>query len=130
MHSGGPGSVSAYVSERRVPWLGPRLEVAQLQRARLTAEARRGIGELLAGDELALRVNDFRALLTLGFGLASHGALHGLWQLEVAHLDAGDFHAPGACLGVDDLLQLGIDLVAFGQQVIEVRLAQDAAQRR
>ena len=107
--------------------LGQRLQITQLQRCRLTADDRGCIRQLLTGDELAFRVNDFRSFLTLGFCLTRHSTLHGLWQLEIAHLDARHLHAPCAGLGVDHLLELGVDLVSLRQQVIQVRLAQDAA---
>jgi hypothetical protein len=74
---------------------------------------------LLAGAEFDLRVNDFGPLVALGFRVVGQRALHRLGQLEVENLDAGYFHSPRARLNIDDLLELGIDLVSLGQQVIE-----------
>ena len=82
---------------------------------------------MLAGAEFALRVDDLGPLLALGLSLAGHGPLHRLREFEVAYLDACHFHSPRACLDIDDLLELGVDLVSLGQQVIQIRLAEDAA---
>ena len=47
----------------------------------------RGVGEALGGRELALGVDDLRAPLALGLGLAGHGALHRLREFDVLDLD-------------------------------------------
>src|SRR5258707_12838563 len=54
--------------------LGEGLEVAELHRERLRGEDPGGLGELLAGLELAFGVDDLGAALALGFRLARDGA--------------------------------------------------------
>src|SRR6266851_5703902 len=110
--------------------LSQRLQVPQLQRCRLTVDHLSGGRELLACAELPFRVDDFGALLPLGFGLLSHRPLHRLGELDVAHFDARHLDPPAARLLVDDFLEPLIDLVALAQQMVQVRLAENAAQRR
>ena len=80
----------------------------------------RRLGELLAGLELALGVDDLGPLLALGLGLAGHRPLHRLRQLDVLDLDDADLDAPRLGLLVDDLLQLLVDLFPLGEQVVQV----------
>ena len=112
------------------PDLEQRLQVAQLQRGRLAAEDRRGVGELLRRLELALGVDDLRAPLALGLGLAGHRPLHRLGDLDVLDLDDRDLDAPRLGLLVDDLLQLLVEPLALGQELVEVGAAEHGAQRR
>src|SRR5205823_3620420 len=49
--------------------LGQRLQIPQLQRGRLAANDLRGVGQLLAGAELAFRVDDLGALFAFSFSL-------------------------------------------------------------
>ena len=84
---------------------------------------------MLTRRKFAFRVNNLRSFLALSFCLARHSTLHRLRQLEIAHLDAGDLHAPRTGLRINHLLELGVDLVPLGQQMIEVGLAQNAPQR-
>src|SRR5207245_10883672 len=51
-----------------------------------------------------------------------------LRQRPIAPLTSGHFSSPCAGLCVDDLLQLGVALVPFRQQMVEIRLAEDASQ--
>ena len=44
-------------------------------------------------------------------------------------LDQNDFHTPGLGLGIEDTLDSRIDFLSFGKQLIEFRLAANAAQR-
>ena len=88
-----------------------------------SVEPRRGL-------ELALGVDDLRAALALGLGLARHRVLHALGDLDVLDLDGRDLHAPGLGLVVDDLLQVLVEALALGQQRVELGLAEHRAQRR
>ena len=110
--------------------LRQRLQVAQLQRRRLAADDLGGLGELLRRLELALRVDDLRALLALGLRLLRHGALHLGRQVDLLHLDQRDLDAPGLRVLVDDLLEARVQLLALGEQLVERRLAEHAPQRR
>jgi len=52
------------------------LQVAQLQGRRLCADHPGRLGQLLAGLEFTLGVDDLGPLLALGFGLLGHRPLH------------------------------------------------------
>ena len=89
----------------------------------------RGVLQALRGAELAFGVDQLGALLALGLGLLRHRALHLLGQVDLLHLDRAHLHAPRLGVLVDDLLELAVDLVALGEQLVELRLAAHAAQR-
>ena len=74
--------------------LEQRLQVAQLQRDRMLLDHERGVLQPLGRLELALGVDDLRAPLALGLGLARHRALHARRDLDVLHLDGRDLDAP------------------------------------
>ena len=86
--------------------------------------------QLLRGDQLAFGVDDLGALLALGLGLAGHRPLHVLRQIDVLHLDRRDLDAPRIGLVIEDVLQLLVQPIARGQQVVELGLSEHAAQRR
>ena len=111
------------------PDLEQRLQVAQLQRRGVAAHDLGGVEQALGGLELALGVDDLGAALALGLGLAGHGALHALRDADVLDLDRGHLHAPRLGLLVDDLLQALVELLALGQQRVEVGPAEHRAQR-
>ena len=110
--------------------LDERLQVAQVQRDRLRVERARRLGQLLARLELARGVDDLGPLLALRLGLLRHRPLHLLRQVHGLHRHLGDLHAPGVGVQVDDLLQPQRQPLALGEQLVEVGLAEDAAQRR
>ena len=101
-------------------------QIAQLQRARLGRDDAGRIGQLLRCLELTLGMDDLGSLLSFGLGLLGHGALHRLRELDVFDLNGRDLDAPGLGLLVDDLLELGVNLLAVGEQLIERRLAEHA----
>jgi hypothetical protein len=76
-----------------------------------------------------MKRHDFRARLPFSLRLLCHRPLHRLWQLDVAAFALGHLDTPGACLLVDHFLQALVDTIALGQQMIEIRLAENAAQR-
>jgi hypothetical protein len=73
--------------------------------------------------ELALGANDLGPALAPGFSLPRNGSLHLLGQIDLLKLNRGDLEAPGFRVGVEDLLQFGVDLFALEQQVVEFCLA-------
>ena len=107
-----------------------RLQVAQLQRGGVGADDVGRVGELLRRLELALGVDDLGPPLALGLGLAGDRALHLLGDFDVLDLDRGHLHAPGLGRLVDDLLQLFVESLALGEQLVELGLAEHRAQRR
>ena len=75
--------------------------------------------------------DDPRAALAFGFGLAGHRSFHRFRQGDVLDLDPLHPDTPGFLGGgVDDLLELGVDLVPFGQQLVQVAVADHRSQRR
>src|SRR6266496_309603 len=103
------------------------LEEAQLQRNWFLAHHGGGLHHFFRGLKFALGIDDLSAALALGFGLLGHGALHGIGQRHVLDLYRRDFDAPRFGLPIDDLLQLQVDRLALGKQVIERGLSQHAA---
>src|SRR6267378_148161 len=93
--------------------LGERLQVTQLHR--LSALREHG-----GGLQLAFGVDHLGAPLALGLGLARNGAHHRLVQVDVLDLDVGDLDAPGVGLRVEDSLDVEIELLALGQQLVEL----------
>ena len=88
----------------------------------------RGLAESGGRLLLAESVDDLGPPLAFGLGLGGHGPAHRLGQLDVLDLDQGDLDAPGVGELVDDLLEPLVDLVALDQQLVQVDLAEDAAQ--
>jgi hypothetical protein len=78
----------------------------------------------------AFGIDDLGAPLALGLGLARDGADHGLGNVDVLDLDVGHLDAPGIGLGIEDLLNVVVELVAFGQHLVQLVLAEHRAQRR
>ena len=110
--------------------LAQRLQVAQLERHRVAADHVGRLGELRRRLELALGVDDLRAALALGLGLAGDRVLHPLGDLDVLDLDRRDLDPPRLGLGVDHLLERLVEPLALGQQRVEVGAAEHRAQRR
>ena len=77
-------------------------EQTQLHRGRVLLEELGGVAELLGRLELALGMDDLRAALAFGLGLAGHRPAHRLGQLHVLHLDQRHLHAPRVGELVDD----------------------------
>src|SRR4051812_46345201 len=109
--------------------LEERLQIAQLQRGGVRAHDLRRVEEALGRLELALGVDDLRAALALGLGLAGHRALHPLRDADVLDLDRRDLDPPRVGLLVDDLLEGLVEALALGEQHVEVGLAEHGAQR-
>jgi hypothetical protein len=90
----------------------------------------RRVLQALGSLELALGVDHLGTPLALGLGLARHRALHPRRDLDVLDLDDRDLDPPGRGRLVDDPLQDRVDLLAFGEELVELVLAQHRAQRR
>jgi hypothetical protein len=84
--------------------------------------------ELVGGQCLALGGDDLGPLLAFGLGLAGHGPLHGLGQLDVLELDQGHHHPPVLGGPVQDLADGQVDGVGLGQGLVQGVLADDLAQ--
>ena len=103
--------------------LGQGLQVAELQGRGLLLDHLGRLGQLAGGLELALGVDDLGPPLALGLGLPGHGALHLLGQVDVLDLDRGDLDAPGVGAPRRGSLQLGVELLALGEQLVQLGLA-------
>lgn len=75
-------------------------------------------------------MDDLGTPVALGLGLTGHRAPHDLGQFDVFDLDEGHLDAPRVGDVVDDALQPLVDLVPVDQQLVEIDLTEDAAQRR
>jgi hypothetical protein len=93
--------------------LGERLQVAERHRCRFALDDGRRLRQLLRRLQLALGVDDLRALLALGFRLARHRALHLLRQVDVLHLDRRHLDAPRLRFVVEDVLELLVQSIAL-----------------
>src|SRR5207248_7417368 len=95
----------------------------------LSVEDYRRFGQFLRRLRLALRIDDLGTALAFRLGLLGNGALHLLRQVDLLDLDLGDLDAPRIGVGVEDRLDLLVDAIALGEQLVELCLAADAAQR-
>ena len=57
------------------------------------------------------------------------GPDHALVDVHVLDLDIGDLDTPGVGLRVEDLLDVAVQLVALGQHLVELVLAEHRAKR-
>src|SRR3546814_9967067 len=105
-----------------------RAEIAKLHRFGFLAEDFGGVYKLLRGLLLTFRVYDLGAPLALSFRLARYGADHRFGDVDILDRDIGDLDPPGVGLGVEDLLDVGVELVALGEHVVQFVLAEDRTQ--
>src|SRR5258705_266557 len=105
------------------------LQIAKLQRRRVSGDHVRRHAQLLGRLVFAFRRDHLRAPLALRLGLAGHRALHLGRQVDGLDLDRRDLDAPGLGVQVENLLELLVDLLALREQVVEIQLAERAAQR-
>jgi len=87
-----------------------------------------GLGQPGGSLEFALGIDDLGPAFAFGLGLLGHGPLHFLGQVDVLELDVGHLDAPGTGVLVEDGLHLAVDLVAVGQDFVQLDAAADAAQ--
>src|SRR5712692_5193755 len=110
--------------------LGERLQIAQLQRDRAVPHDLGRLGQPLRRLEFSLCRDHLGAPLALGLGLRRDRPLHILRQVDILELDQRDLDPPGLRLRVDNLLYLGVELLALAQEIVEFRLAADRSERR
>ena len=99
----------------------------------LGAEHRRltlALGEVDLRVALSLRLGDGGAARALGGELPVHRVLHVARRLHLLDLDAGDLHPPVGRHLVEFHLQLRVDPLALGENVVQVHLADHGAERR
>ena len=87
-----------------------------------------GLQQLGRSLQLALGMDHFGTALALGFGLLGDGPNHVFVEVNVFDLDIGHLDAPGVGLHVQHLLQILVDLLALGQQLVQLVLAQNGPQ--
>src|SRR5262245_55249557 len=74
-------------------------------------------------------MNDFRALLAFGFGLARHRALHVFRQVHALDLDERHLDAPRVGVLIEDVLQTLVQLFSLTQKIVEADLTEHGPQR-
>ncbi len=89
-----------------------------------------GFEELLRGLLLAFGADHFRAPLALGLGLARDHPDHALVEVDVLDLDVRHLDSPRVGLRVENVLDVVVELVALGEHLVEVVLAEHRAQGR
>ncbi len=100
-----------------------------MQRGRLVGHRLGRLGQLLGRLEFGVGVDDPGPPVAGGLRLAGHRPLHGLRQRHVLDLHPVDLHAPAQRRTVDHHFQALVELLPVGEQVVEVALADDGAQR-
>ena len=73
-------------------------------------------------------MDNFGPLFPFGFGLSGHSPLHTAGQFQVLHLHHTHLHTPGFGLIVDNHLQLAVDLIPLGQEIVQFALPHHRAQ--
>jgi len=71
------------------------------------------VAERGGGQGLALGVDDLGSFLPLSLGLAGHGALHAVRQLDVLEFYQGHFHAPVDSADVEDLADVQVRTIGI-----------------
>src|SRR6266478_939876 len=110
-------------------YLGQSLQIAQLDSGLLRLKNFGGVSEFLRSFELTVSVNDFGAAFAFGFRLAGDGALHLFGNIHLLDFHFGDLDAPGFGVLIENDLQFAVDLVTLGENFVQVKLSDDAAQR-
>ncbi|VTR68220.1 23S rRNA methylase (modular protein) [Desulfosarcina cetonica] len=129
-----PEQIDGQGEDRRGVVLGGHfthgLQVAQLEGHGMGVDDLGGLGQTIGCLVFTLGVDHLGPPFPLGFGLLGHGALHLLGQVDVLELHRGDLDAPGIGMGIQDFLQLGVDLFPRREQFVQLGLAAHAAQGR
>ena len=74
------------------------------------------------------RFQDLRTLFTFGLHLAGHGVGNVSGWANVFHFDTRDLHAPRTCGVINNAQQTTIDVITFGQRLVEIHRSHDGAQ--
>ena len=104
------------------------LEVAELEGHGLGSHEGGGFDELGGGVEFAFGVDDLGAAFAFGFSLLGHGAEHVFRHVDLFDFDGDDLDAEGAGVAVDDGLDAEVELVAVGEDLVEVDFTEDGAE--
>src|SRR5580658_3823248 len=110
--------------------LRQRLQIAKLDGRRLLLQNLRRIRQFCRGFKLALGVNNLGPALALCLRLLGDGALHVLRNIDLFDLNLRYLDTPRLRILVKDLLQLGVNLFALGEDGVQFKLAYQAAKRR
>src|SRR5690554_2682885 len=73
-------------------------------------------------------MNHLGAALPLSFGLTGNGAYHRFVKIHMLDLDVRHLDAPFVSLGIQNLLDIRVELVPFGEHFVQVVLAEHRAQ--
>src|SRR5262249_27590975 len=106
------------------------LQEAELERDRLLRHDRRRLGEPLRRLVLPLRGDHFGPAFAFRLRLPGHRPAHLLGEIDVLDGDLNDLDAPRIRVLVDDRLKVRVDLLAFGEELVQLRLPAHATQRR
>src|SRR6516225_7087268 len=104
-------------------------EVAQLHRLGCWRQDAGGFDQLLCGLLFAFRIDDLRASGTFGLRLARDRAHHALVEVDALDLNIGNLNPPSLGLFVEHVLNIGIELVALAQHLVEIVFTQYPTQR-
>ncbi|MPM95218.1 hypothetical protein SDC9_142371 [bioreactor metagenome] len=104
------------------------LQVAQLDRGGAGGQRLGGLAQLGRGLQLAVGVDHLGAAFPLGLGLPRHRALHALGQLDVLDLHDPHLDAPGLGPLVHPGAQVDVEVLAVGQQPVQVDPAEQGSQ--
>src|SRR6266478_3444503 len=104
-------------------------EITQLHRLRHRRQDLGGVEQLLRRLLLSLRIDDLGAADAFGLGLAGDRSDHALVEIDALDLHGRHLDTPPLGLLVEHVLDVGIELVALGQHLVEVVLAEHPAQR-
>ena len=104
-----------------------RAEIAKLHRLRYAREDAGCLDKLLGRLLFPLGMDDLGAAFALGLGLAGDGADHAVVKIDALQFDSGYLDAPPLGLLVEDVLDVGVELVALGQHLVEVVLSRKSS---
>jgi len=103
--------------------LRQRLQVSQLHRGWNARKDLSGVDQGLRGLKLGFRMDDLGAAVAFRLRLLGDGAHHVFGELHGSDFDVGDFDPPGFGLGIEDALDVGAELFALGQHLVELMLS-------
>src|SRR6185369_2365527 len=104
------------------------LQITELQGGRFHRKDFCGLGQFFRSLQLPFGVDNLGAPLTLRFSLPGDCPLHLLGQVDVLDLDIGDLHPPRTGMAVEYLLQLLVDFLSVGKELVQFHLAENAPQ--
>ena len=96
----------------------------------LAGEHACGFGDHLRGLFFTFGVDDLGTPRAFGFGLLCDRADHAFVEVDVFDFDVGHLDTPVVGALIQDLLDVGVELVALRQHVVELVLAEHRTQGR